>query len=152
MTFRASNLLLLLMFACAAAPGAKPASPAPLDGTANREELEEVNRMIAGHESEPAETVFKNVKVLRGMTAGQFVKLMDVSFSRSLGVRCTHCHQDEWEYDKVPAKTTARDMWTMTRRINQELLPGVANLSSRNASVSCNTCHRGQARPAASVD
>jgi hypothetical protein len=124
--------------------GQRQASPAAPNAT----ELAEVRQLIAGRENEPAETVFKNIQVLKGMPAGRLVSVMDIAFSRALGVRCTHCHQDEWDHDTLPAKEIARDMWRMNRRLNRELLQTIKGLEGRDATANCTTCHRGAVKPA----
>jgi len=129
----------------------KPGVPSSAENP-NREELTEVRQMIAGREQEPAEKVFKNVRILGAMPAGRFVNVMDVAFSRSLGVRCTHCHQDEWHLDTLPAKGIAREMWTMSFRLNQELLKPLPGLKGRNVAVNCTTCHRGELKPALNLE
>ena len=51
-----------------------------------------VMRSIAGRETQPAESVFKNIKVLKGVPAGRIPRIMNLGFGRSLGVNCSHCH------------------------------------------------------------
>jgi len=41
-----------------------------------------VLRSIAGHENEPAEQVFKNIKILQGIPAGRLVNIMNMGFGR----------------------------------------------------------------------
>jgi hypothetical protein len=120
----------------------------PAAATSNASDLAEARQLIAGRESEPAETVFKNIQVLKGMPAGRLVNVMDIAFSRSLGVRCTHCHEDEWDHDTIPAKEIARDMWRMNQRLNRDLLQTIKGLEGRNATANCTTCHRGAVKPA----
>ena len=109
----------------------------------------EVAKTIAGRESQPAEQVYRNVTTLRGMPAGNVLRVIDIGFGRSLGVSCTHCHvAGEWERDDKPQKQIARDMWTMVRAINTEQLRKIPNLRSASPTVNCTTCHRGQTKPA----
>ena len=49
-------------------------------------------RSIAGRENQPAESVFKNIKILKGVPAGRLVNIMNMGFGRSLGVSCGFCH------------------------------------------------------------
>ena len=49
-------------------------------------------RSIAGRETQPAESVFKNIKILKGVPAGRLVNIMNMGFGRSLGVSCGFCH------------------------------------------------------------
>jgi hypothetical protein len=89
----------------------------------------------------PAEKVYKNVQVLRGMSAAEFMGTMSF-MSASLGVRCGFCHvQGDFSLDDKPAKKTARGMIHMTRDINEK------NFSE--PAVTCYTCHRGSEMPVA---
>ena len=111
--------------------------------------LERLRARIAGSETKPAEEVFKNITILKGVPAGRLLAIMSVGFGRSLGVDCAHCHvADRWESDEKPAKQVARDMWMMTNAINTEYLSRIENLKGRNPIVNCTTCHRGQLKPA----
>jgi len=105
---------------------------------------------LAGGQAVPAEKppmaedVFKNVQVLKGIPADEFMGTMSV-FSAALGESCETCHdgKDGWAsyaLDTVPRKRTARRMVTMMNAINQ------ANFGGRQA-VTCFTCHRGADRP-----
>ena len=105
---------------------------------------------LAGGQAAPiekplmAEEVFKNVQVLKGIPADEFMATMSV-FSAALGESCETCHdgKDGWAsyaLDTVPRKRTARRMVTMMAAINQ------ANFGGRQA-VTCFTCHRGADRP-----
>src|SRR5215831_7063993 len=98
--------------------------------------------------SMPAESVFKNLKVIKGRTAEQVLMAMNRGFGRSLGVRCQHCHVlGHWADEDKNTKQNARDMMAMTGRINDELLPGIKNIKSDHPGVGCFTCHHGIARP-----
>lgn len=111
------------------------------------QKLAELARQIAGRDSKPAEEVFKNVKRLQGIEAARLLRAMN-SWSRALGVTCTHCHVvDQWEKDDKPAKQTAREMVGLTRTVTNDLLKNIGNLKSQAPSVTCTTCHRGQLKP-----
>jgi len=111
--------------------------------------LARLREQIKGKEKEPAEKVFKNIQSLKGIPAGRFLAIMEMGFSRSLGVDCTHCHTPEkWETEDKNTKQIAREMWAMVGRINGELLKNVKNLKSETPTVNCTTCHRGQTKPA----
>jgi hypothetical protein len=98
--------------------------------------------------NEPAESVFKNIKVLKGRTVDQLLHAMNLGYGRSLGVRCNHCHiLGHWSEEDKNTKQIARDMMAMTGRINNELLPAIKNLKSDHPGVNCGTCHHGIARP-----
>ncbi len=92
-----------------------------------------------------AEDVFKNLKVLRGMSVSQFMATMGF-FSASLGENCTFCHVQEsggsWDRyaDDNQHKETARKMVTMMNAINKAYFAG-------RREVTCYSCHRGGERP-----
>ena len=130
-------------------PAAGPAS-APVDSfVAERDSLmNDLLKHYAGREKAPAESVFKNIKVLKGVTVEQLLRRMNFGYGRSLGVRCQHCHVlGHWDDEDKNTKQVARDMMAMTGRINSELLPAIKNLKSEKPGVNCGTCHRGTARP-----
>jgi Photosynthetic reaction centre cytochrome C subunit len=90
-------------------------------------------------EDKPAEQVYKNILVMKGMPASRLMSAMN-RLTQSLGVDCSHCHvPDALDKDDKPAKQTARKMFEMVRTINATL--GVNR-------VTCYTCHRGQPQPA----
>jgi hypothetical protein len=109
----------------------------------------ELEEKIKGRENEPAEQVFQNIQVLKGMPAGRVLDLMIESFSPALGVRCGHCHVDgHWHLDDKDPKRIAREMWTMTGNINSR----VREIVDPEARVHCATCHQGQKTPPLEVD
>lgn len=111
--------------------------------------LAELRKAIAGQENKPASEVFKNILMLKQMPAARLLKVMELGYSRSLGVTCTHCHvADQWEKDDKPAKPIAREMMTMVGAINNDYLAKIKNLSSEAPIINCTTCHRGQLKPA----
>jgi hypothetical protein len=119
----------------------------------NDEKVAEVSKQIAGKEDKPSEVVFKNIKILNGIPAGHLLGIMRIGFSRSLGVSCAHCHvPGQWEKDDKPAKQISRDMWGMSRTINNDLLKNISGIKERNPIVNCTTCHRGQLKPALNMD
>ena len=111
--------------------------------------LAELRKRIAGQENKPAEEVFKNIQLLRGVPAGRLLRVMEMGYARSLGVNCTHCHvAGEWEKEDRPTKQIAREMAAMVRVINDEQLKKIKNLKSTTPVVNCTTCPRGQIKPA----
>jgi len=111
--------------------------------------LAKLRESIAGKENEPAEKVFKNIQLLKGIPAARLLRIMELGYSRSLGVTCTHCHvPPEWEKEDKPTKQIARDMAAMAANINNEQLKKIKNLKSENPVINCTTCHRGQIKPA----
>jgi hypothetical protein len=133
-----------------AAPPEPAATPAPAAGTARA--IEDLKAAIAGREDQPAETVFKNIQIFKGVPAGRVLAIMQMGFSPALGVDCTHCHvTGQWESDAAKEKQVAREMFHMTRDINQKYLPAIKGIDSEKPAVSCTTCHRGQVKPALSM-
>jgi photosynthetic reaction center cytochrome c subunit len=111
--------------------------------------LAALRKSIAGKENEPAEKVFKNIQLLKGVPAGRLLRVMELGYAKSLGVNCTHCHvPGEWEKDDKPTKQIARDMAAMVAAINNQYLKQIKNLKSETPVVNCTTCHRGQTKPA----
>ena len=92
-----------------------------------------------------AEEVYKNVQVLKGIPANQFLATMGIMTS-SLGVSCNTCHTSErdWQGYADDAgnrdKDTSRKMIRMVNSINQ------ANFGGRRL-VTCYSCHRGSLSP-----
>jgi hypothetical protein len=94
----------------------------------------------AEQDKRPAEQVYKNVQILKGVPAGRWNMIMTM-FTLSLGVDCSHCHvPGEFEKDDKPAKQTARKMLRLTGTIAREIYQG-------QSPINCYTCHRGQAQP-----
>jgi hypothetical protein len=107
-----------------------------------------VLRSIAGRENQPAESVFKNIKILKGVPAGRLVNIMNMGFGRSLGVSCGFCHvPGKWDLDEKEEKNTARLMYGMVQTINRDYLSKVPTDRGQPPTVGCFTCHRGSPRP-----
>lgn len=108
-----------------------------------------VLRSIAGRENEPAESVFKNIKIFKGVPAGRLVNIMNQGFGRSLGVSCGFCHvPGKWDLDDKEEKNTARLMFAMVQTINRDYISKVPRDSGGPTPVvNCFTCHRGNSRP-----
>jgi hypothetical protein len=114
--------------------------------------MNEVMAKIKGKEKWPADSVFKNIQVIKGtssVSAEHFLWMMNWGWSKELGVSCSHCHTiGKWASDSLPAKDIARGMWIMRVRINNEILPAITGLNyESNPKVTCMTCHRGKAIP-----
>jgi hypothetical protein len=95
--------------------------------------------------SPPAEAVFKNIQVMKGVPADQFMASMGL-ISNALAVNCTYCHLGDggggWgEYARDnDKKMMARVMIRMVSGINQTYFGG-------RQVVSCVSCHNGANRP-----
>ena len=109
-------------------------------------------KTIAGRENEPAGTVFKNVKNLKNVPAGVFLKTMDEQFGRGLGWTCNNCHViGKFDEDSRKNKRIARQMQEMQDHINLVRLKDVKELDATYESVSCVMCHRGANEPTAEM-
>jgi photosynthetic reaction center cytochrome c subunit len=92
-----------------------------------------------------AEEAFKNVQVLKGIPADEFMSTMGI-FSAALGMSCEDCHasnDSKWEnyaLDTSPRKTMARRMVGMMAAINRGYFGG-------RQVVTCYSCHRGANTP-----
>ena len=124
-------------------PRRAPPNPVVQDSI-RRATVAKLMAQIAGKESLPAGTVFKNVQLLKEMPAGEFLKTMDEIYGRGLGMVCTGCHVDgKWDEDTRKNKIIARQMQRMTNELNTEKLPKVKELDEDWHHVSCVMCHRG---------
>jgi len=128
----------LLLFATDATPEQPKENP----------HVTELLASIKGKENLPAGEVFKNVKILKSVPAARMLRMMDMGYSRSLGVNCDHCHvEDRWEADEKRPKLAARDMINMTAQINETLIK-MEHIDNTEPAVNCTTCHRGFVKPA----
>jgi hypothetical protein len=94
----------------------------------------------AGQESKTAEQAYKNIRVLKGIPAGQLMPAMQF-ITDSLGVECSFCHvENHFDQDDKKPKQTARKMMQMMMTINRDNFEG-------SRKVTCNTCHRGSPTP-----
>jgi hypothetical protein len=96
----------------------------------------------------------ENLKALPANTSAQQLSSTMRAFTRSLGVRCSHCHVGDegaslatydFASDDKPAKRIAREMILMVQAINETHLAN--SESSHTVDVTCTTCHRGVSRP-----
>ena len=87
----------------------------------------------------PAEQVFKNIQVLKGMPSDQLPDTMQF-IATSLGVRCDFCHvPQQFDSDANEHKLSARRMIQMQLDMNTRYL---ATLGGER--ISCYTCHQGR--------
>ena len=135
----------------AAAAGPRRRLPPPRDSMAKLRAVyvAQVMGQIAGRENDPAEVVFKNVQVLKGITAAALVRKMDEDYGVALSWNCTNCHrlasQGNFASDTATDKRRARFMQQMTNELNTVQLP---KLYPKNTPrVDCVTCHRGYNEP-----
>jgi hypothetical protein len=108
------------------------------------------SRMIAVQAPELAENVFKNIQVLKGIPADEFMDTMGM-FASSLLYDCTGCHVQDILSDRsafavaTPRIQRARQMVVMVNTINKTYFAGQPR-------VTCFTCHRGDGVPEAIPD
>jgi Photosynthetic reaction centre cytochrome C subunit len=136
----------------AGAPGGAPrrrVPPNPMQqDTVRRAAVDSIMRTIAGRESLPAGTVFQNVKELKDMPAGEFLKTMDEQYGRGLGWTCTNCHvAGKFDDDSKKNKRIARQMQVMQNYINNRQLARVKELDAEYDKATCVMCHRGANEP-----
>jgi hypothetical protein len=101
------------------------------------------------------EPIYKNLKVLPKKTSKAELDSVMKHFTASLGVKCNFCHvrtadNKEWDFasDNNKHKLVAREMMTMTAKINKKYFDMTADLGNSAAlMVSCYTCHHGKAEP-----
>ncbi len=96
---------------------------------------------IAPHSSsEKAEVVFKNIQVLKAISADQLIPAMQF-MTASLGVECGYCHvPDHFDRDDKKPKQAARQMMRMMLTIDKNSFEG-------DRQVTCYSCHRGSLKP-----
>jgi hypothetical protein len=140
----------------ASVPDAPRASSCcPVDSFA-RERDSLMNVILAGlkgRENAPAESVFKNIRALKGMPAGRLARVMNLGYGRSLGVSCRHCHVvGEWDKEDKPQKQVTREMMRLVSSLNDSVLTRIKGLRSEKPTVNCTTCHRGARKPALNLD
>jgi Photosynthetic reaction centre cytochrome C subunit len=108
---------------------------------------------IKGKENLPADSVFKNIKMFMGVPAKRLLAIMNIGYSKSLGVSCGHCHNtDDFSSEEKKEKEIARQMAAMNKEINNNLLKNIKNLQSNPAVINCTTCHRGEIKPALDIE
>ena len=97
-----------------------------------------------------------NLQVLpKDMSAASVGKLMK-RFEQDLGVKCSHCHVEDPQTQKLdyvsdenPRKQTARVMISMLTDINDKFLAQLGGDRRYAVPVTCGSCHQGQSNPPA---
>jgi len=134
----------LLVLSLALAIPALAAEPFDQDAT-----LAKLKTRIAGSESKPAGQVFENIELFKQVPAERLLRIMEMGFSKSLGVKCDHCHDtSNFAADSKDEKKIARQMFRMVGEINGNQLKKIEGLKSKDPVVNCTTCHRGEKKPA----
>ena len=113
--------------------------------------MAKISKQIEGHEQEPAEKVFKNVQIMKKAPASRFLLIMNLGYSRALGVTCSYGHvETDFSSDALRPKRAAREMAAMHSTINQQIAQ-MKNLppNPQGHFINCSTCHRGAVDPMA---
>ena len=119
---------------------------------AKQQNVDAVLESIKGKEKMPADSIFKDVQMLKGMPAENLLGIMNKGFSTALGVGCDYCHNtQDYASNEIPAKNIAREMMTMSGEI-REMLSKMTEIKNEKAHVNCATCHRGSIIPATKVN
>lgn len=91
-------------------------------------------------------------KELSGASVGKLMK----RFEQDLGVKCSHCHVEDpqtqkldYASDENPRKLTARLMISMLDDINDKYLAQLGGDRRYAVPVTCGSCHQGQSSPPA---
>jgi hypothetical protein len=100
----------------------------------------------------------QNLKVLSKKMSQDDLHAIMRTYSKSLGVRCNHCHAQskddpkhlDFASDEKPTKATARKMIRMTADINKKYISKIDE--GRLEQIACVTCHMGHLKPTISVD
>lgn len=123
------------------------------DAAHAQEQLSHMLEDIKGKEDMPAESVYKNIKIFKGMPAKQVPAIMVMGFQRNIGMGCLGCHvRGDMASDDKANKRLARDMWEMSKDLNNRVLPAMKDIEGSTPVVNCWTCHRGQHTPEISPD
>lgn len=143
-----SSFALMLLVASTLPAQNPPQGPPPDSLQASRDSsMNAVLKQIAGKEQLRAGDVFQNVTEMGDVPAERFLRIMNLGYSRSLGVTCSHCHTaGDFSSDDKQEKATARAMIKMVATIGNELR-AIKTIKSEQPFVNCSTCHNGRARP-----
>jgi len=104
-----------------APPGPSSVNP---NQAGNDKAYQKALESIAGHETEPAGKVFKNILLpgLKDVPARTLLNIMNMGYAKALGVSCLHCHaMGDFASDDKREKRAAREMAVMHRGINDQL-------------------------------
>lgn len=134
------------------APGARRPRPSPAAmDTMRRGMVARMLTEIAGRENEPAEKVYQNIQMWKGLPARALLDTMN-AYGRALGMTCTGCHVGgQWASDDRQNKKLAREMQAMVNDLNTRQLASMKNIDADFPRATCGMCHRGAGHPAQTV-
>ena len=101
------------------------------------------------------EPKYKNLKILKKDISEQELDSVMRFFAVSLGEKCTFCHvrneaakSFDYASDDNPNKSIARYMMRMTNKLNKKYFKDQEQNSTQTIqTVTCYTCHHGEAMP-----
>ncbi|MDN3547809.1 c-type cytochrome [Mucilaginibacter aquaedulcis] len=111
---------------------------------------------VAATSPKSAVTHYTNLKVLpKDISSKNLQQIMVDDFQDGLGVTCSFCHANakdghglDFASDAKPEKEISRAMMRMTMGINKKYFKLKHPLIGSEAlTVTCNTCHKGEAFP-----
>lgn len=116
-----------------------------------------------GQQGREREDAPKNLKVFAKTTSGEEIKKIMKTYTKSLGVKCDHCHvgkqqegrpfpKFDFASDEKPEKEIARKMIVMVDSINLNFLGKIKIDDIDAEKITCVTCHMGNLKPLVSVD
>lgn len=102
---------------------------------------------LKGKETVLADSVFKNIKSLKGKTTEQLLSIMN-NWGHSLGVTCKFCHDvNNWASEKSRNHLRTREMIVMNDQLNKDLLANMKGFR-QPITMSCYSCHNEMKEPA----
>ena len=111
---------------------------------------------VAATNSSKKEVMYTNLKVLpKDISSKDLQEIMADDFEDGLGVTCGFCHANakdghglDFVSDAKPEKEITRAMMRMTLGINKKYFKVKhPNIGSNALTVTCTTCHKGEAFP-----
>lgn len=101
---------------------------------------------LKGKETVLADSVFKNIKSLKGKSTEQLLSIMN-NWGHALGVTCKFCHEvNNWASEKSRNHLRTREMIVMNDRLNRELLSNMKGFR-QPVTMGCISCHNEMKEP-----
>lgn len=101
---------------------------------------------LKGKEALPAESVFKNIKSLKGKSTEQVLSIMN-NWGHALGVTCKFCHEvNNWASEKSRNHLRTREMIIMNDLLNRDLLSNMKGFR-QPVTMGCISCHNEMKEP-----
>lgn len=101
---------------------------------------------LKGKETVLADSVFKNIKSLKGKSTEQLLSIMN-NWGHALGVTCKFCHDvNNWASEKSRNHLRTREMIVMNDRLNRELLSQMKGFR-QPVTMGCISCHNEMKEP-----